>query len=297
VTLTIATTGPYGGSSIHNGHPFHGVSPKSSSSGKRNGSRIALVWLTIPLAGVLLGGIARQRRKYLVAGWCVTLLWLLMLVACGGALGGGGQPLAVTVSPPSATVVIGGQKQFTANQSVTWGVTGGNANGTIDANGLYTAPGVVPTPASVTVTATSGMAGASPGSATVTITNPAATVTVTPNSKSLYVNVLGNTWPAADTEQQFSAAVNNSSSQTVTWAVSGGDANGTIDANGLYRAPAVAPNPAAVTITATSTQAASPGSARVTLESATTLGAVDIQVTATAAGGAGHVAVVTLTVD
>jgi hypothetical protein len=71
----------------------------------------------------------------------------------------------------------------------------------------------------------------------------------------------------------------------------------TIDGNGLYRAPAVAPNPAAVTITATSTLATSPGSAKVTLEAATTLGTANIQVTATAAGGAGQVAVVTLTVD
>jgi hypothetical protein len=223
VTLTIVTTGPYRGDSLRNGRPpLPGERSKRSRLGKRNGSGIALVWLTIPLAGILLAGIARQRTKYLVAGWCVTFMWLLVLVACGGALGGGG--------------------------------------------------GGPPPPAQVTVT-------------------------VTPGSASLYEDEPGNTWPAADTEQQFSAVVNNGSSQAVTWAVTGGDANGTIDGNGLYRAPAVAPNPAAVTITATSTLATSPGSAKVTLESATTLGAVDIQVTATAAGGMGHVAVLTLTVD
>ncbi len=45
----------------------------------------------------------------------------------------------------------------------------------------------------------------------------------------------------------------------MTWAVTGGTGSGTIDANGLYTAPATVPNPAAVTVTATSTQATYPG--------------------------------------
>ena len=65
-------------------------------------------------------------------------------------------------------------------------------------------------------------------------------------------------------QQQFSATVSNSTSQTVTWAVTGGSANGTIDQTGLYKAPASLPSPASVTITATSTAATSPGSATVT---------------------------------
>ncbi len=69
----------------------------------------------------------------------------------------------------------------------------------------------------------------------------------------------GTPGPTADTQQQFSATVNNGSSQTVTWAVTGGSANGTIDANGMYTAPATTPSPATVTITATSTLATSPG--------------------------------------
>jgi hypothetical protein len=126
---------------------------------------------------------------------------------------------------------------------------------------------------------------------------PPATVSVTPGSTSLYEDEPGNTWPSADTQQQFSATVNNGSSQTVTWAVTGGSANGTIDANGMYTAPSVKPNPATVTITATSSLANSPGSAAVTLKSATPLGTSNVQVTATAAGGSGHSATVALTVD
>jgi len=46
----------------------------------------------------------------------------------------------------------------------------------------------------------------------------------------------------------ITAVVNNSTNQSVTWAVTGGAANGSIDSNGLYTAPALVPNPAAVTV-------------------------------------------------
>ncbi len=127
---------------------------------------------------------------------------------------------------------------------------------------------------------------------------PQATVTVSPRSSSIYADEPGNTWPAAETQQQFSAVVNNGNSQTVTWAVSGGAANGTIDANGLYQSPAVAPNPASVTITATSAEATSPGPATVNVQAATAVGTYpNVQISATAAGGAAHTDIVTLVVD
>src|SRR5437588_10287583 len=69
--------------------------------------------------------------------------------------------VSVTISPTAATVAAGGTQPFTAmvqntsNTAVTWqvnGMTGGNATvGTISSSGLYTAPGVVPNPATVTV--------------------------------------------------------------------------------------------------------------------------------------------------
>ncbi len=49
----------------------------------------------------------------------------------------------------------------------------------------------------------------------------------------------------------FSAMVNNSSNQAVTWAVLGGAANGAINSSGTYTAPAIVPNPPTVTVTAT----------------------------------------------
>ncbi len=126
---------------------------------------------------------------------------------------------------------------------------------------------------------------------------PIVSVTVSPGTVNLYNDEPGNTWDASATQKQFSATVNNGDSQTVTWSVTGGNVNGTIDANGLYSAPAAVPNPATVTVTATSAQAGSPGSASVKIQAATPVGTSQVSVTATAAGGPAHSATVGLTVD
>lgn len=127
---------------------------------------------------------------------------------------------------------------------------------------------------------------------------PEVTVTVSPRSANVYADEAGNTWLASATQVQFSAVVNNGSSQSVTWAVTGGSANGTIDGNGLYSSPAVTPNPASVTVAATSAEATSPGTASVTIETATAVGTYsNVQISATAAGGVAHTDAVTLTVD
>jgi hypothetical protein len=126
---------------------------------------------------------------------------------------------------------------------------------------------------------------------------PPATVTVSPGSATLFADEAGNSWPAGVTQRQFTATVNNSTNEDVTWAVTGGSANGTVDGTGLYTAPAVVPNPAAVTVTATSAVATSPGSARVTVEAPTGLGTWQITVTAATVGGPTHGDVVTLIVQ
>jgi len=108
---------------------------------------------------------------------CVGLL--CTFISCGGVAGGGGStPPPVVVTPGLATLfanVAGNswpagvtQQKFLANQSVTWAVTGGSANGTVDGGGLYTAPAVVPNPATVTVTATA-VGGAAHGDAVTLI--------------------------------------------------------------------------------------------------------------------------------
>jgi hypothetical protein len=125
---------------------------------------------------------------------------------------------------------------------------------------------------------------------------PNVTVTVNPGLATLFAAETGNSWPAGINQQQFSATVNASTNQAVTWTVIGGSTNGTVDTTGLYTAPATVPSPATVTVTATSPLAAVPGSTYVTVDPATALGASQITVTATGVGGAAHGDVVTLTV-
>ncbi|MFQ5656702.1 MAG: IPT/TIG domain-containing protein [Candidatus Methylomirabilales bacterium] len=65
----------------------------------------------------------------------------------------------VIITPPIATVFVGGSVQFTANTAVNWQVNnlpGGNATiGTISPGGLYQAPTTLPDPPELTVTAVS----------------------------------------------------------------------------------------------------------------------------------------------
>ena len=89
--------------------------------------------------------------------------------------------VAVVVAPATAMVRTGNQQAFTAkvtgalNLSVTWtvnGVAAGNSTiGTLAANGTYNAPLTLPTPNTVTVTATSVEDPTRSGSATVTLEN------------------------------------------------------------------------------------------------------------------------------
>jgi len=124
---------------------------------------------------------------------------------------------------------------------------------------------------------------------------PAIAVTVSPSTvNTLYPNLTG----APAQTQQFSATVSNTNNQTVTWAVTGGSANGTIDPNsGLYTAPSSLPNPnSAITITATSAATTTPGTATVNLKTPTAPGAFPITVTVTE-GAIQHTTTFTLTVN
>lgn len=105
------------------------------------------------------------------------------------------------------------------------------------------------------------------GGGSSTTPPPPASVTVSPSTGTakLYADEAGNIWLPGATQQQFSATVSNSTSQAVTWGVSGSGSNGTISSTGLYTAPATVPNPATVTVTATSSAATSPGTSTVTI--------------------------------
>lgn len=121
----------------------------------------------------------------------------LLLAGCGGGSSGGsgGSPAptitSVVVSCSTGTVPINQTDQCNVtvqgtgnfNSSVNWsvsGVAGGNSTvGTINSAGLYAAPGTVPTPFTITVTATSVANSAVSGSASLVIAGTIASVTQT----------------------------------------------------------------------------------------------------------------------
>lgn len=182
----------------------------------------------------------------------------LAIAGCGGKSSGGGSssPPAsgvVSVYPQAASVPTDShaQVQFSAflasqpNATFTWSVTGGAGNGTVDATtGLYTPPSAVPSPATVTITATDTAATNEKGTATITLV-AAQGVIVSPAALAV----------PAGTTANFSATVGGSA-VTPTWEVNGiaggNAAVGTITAAGIYTAPLTPPAGASVTITAAS---------------------------------------------
>ncbi len=161
----------------------------------------------------------------------------------------------VVVTPTSATVQIGTATRFwptvtLPTKTLTWkinGVIGGSPTvGTIDADGLYTAPLTVPTPATVTILATS----TSDPSQSATVT---ATIVTTP-PVAIYGPLPSTSIIQVGTTQQLIAPVENTIDTSVTWLVNGivGGNNtvGTISPAGLFLAPGRMPNPSTVTVTA-----------------------------------------------
>jgi hypothetical protein len=208
-TLTITTTGP---------NPNGGVRKQQRHADNR------MPWLpmTLPLAGVVMVGIAgRKRSRYsMVASLFVSLALLGLLLACGG---GSSTPPAITVSvSPSGSTLFPNDSadswppqtaSFTAtvtnstNTSVAWSLSSSvscTANpspcGSIDSTGAYTAPTIATgLPSSVTVTATSQADMTKTGHATITLTPTTvpgqyslsiqATESTTINSKGITLNV------------------------------------------------------------------------------------------------------------
>jgi hypothetical protein len=107
-----------------------------------------------------------------------------------------GQQVSVSIAPTMASVPVGATQQFTAtvsgtsNTAVTWAVDGvpsGNASvGTVDANGLYTAP---QTTGHHTVTATSVADTSKSASATVTVTSGSGGGSCTPSGPNNTVTI------------------------------------------------------------------------------------------------------------
>jgi len=171
--MTITTTGPNQGTGSQLRHRADNRSP----------------WLplALPLAGIVMVGLAGRRisKHSAIAGLCVSLALLGLLLACGGG-SSSPPPVIVTVNQGSPSSLFPNNTgwpsqtaQFTAtvenatSQAVSWLVTTPNG-GTIDATtGVYTAPNVAPgLPTGVTITATSVSNPTQSGSAQETLEVP-----------------------------------------------------------------------------------------------------------------------------
>ncbi len=205
---------------------------------------------------------ARRKPTLTQSGWCAALLFVASLPGCGGLVGSGPpQPppanVTISVTPASAPVPLGESQPFAAavegaqNTAVTWsvnGIPGGNPSvGSIDANGVYTAPGILPAPASVSVSAASAVNSSKISIALVSLTGDIS-ISLSPGSAAVE---LGAT-------RAFAAAVNSDfrPNRGVAWSVTGigcaGIACGMVDASGNYTAPQILPTPPAVSLTAAS---------------------------------------------
>jgi len=179
-------------------------------------------------------------------------------IASGVAAG-----VAVSLSQPTAIVVVSGTSNFTAtvtgdsaNKGVTWTLIGAGCSaatcGTLSAASsasgtaiTYTAPGAVPSPATVTLTATSVADTTKSASATITIAaaGSASGVTVSPKAGGL---VVGQAITIT------AAVANDTSGAGVTWTSS----TGTITPVTATTATFTAPNSAGSNITVTATSKA-----------------------------------------
>jgi hypothetical protein len=175
-------------------------------------------------------------------------------------------PVTISITQQPASLTVAGGQQLspfeatvtnTSNTTVNWTVTGtgctGTGCGTITAStpnsttpAAYTAPNVLPSPPTVTITAASAADPTKTASLDVSLTFG---VVVTPNT--VDVPVLQ--------QQPFTAQVLGSANQAVNWSLSGANCGflptiftcGTIDGSGTYTAPLFVPSPATVAVTAT----------------------------------------------
>lgn len=172
----------------------------------------------------------RTLRVFLTAS-----LVLSFLAACGGSDGDDSPPppppaeITIALATATPTIQVNQTAQFTAtvtgtsNTQVTYSVDGGAANGSISAAGVYTAPG---TAGVFTVRATSAADPSKSATATITVAAPPATsITITPAAATIATG----------------GSVALSSSVAATFAVTGGNANGTVTATGPGNASYTAP--------------------------------------------------------
>ncbi len=219
--------------------PIHGTRQFTAVAKDASGNVLpaTITW------SVINGGGSMDASGLFTAGTSVGTFTDTVRASSGGISGDAtvtvtpGALASIVVSPATATLIIGGTRQFIATgrdsagntvpANVTWSVV--NGGGTIDAGGLFTA-GPTPGTFSNTIRATSGSI---TGHASVTVeTGALASLTLSPNQVTL----------APGATQQFTATGKDASGNTVpasvTWSVVAG--GGSISPAGLFTAGTIA---------------------------------------------------------
>ncbi len=170
--------------------------------------------------------------------------------------------IAITIVPPLASVELGSTQPLAANITssgnpnliVTWSLNGpgcaGPSCGAIDSSGNYTAPSLLPSSPSVTLTARSVADPSKSAAAAITVTSR------------FTFGISGPATVNAGATGNYLATLipfpNSNPSATISWSLSGpgcaGAACGSVSssgANAVYQAPVIAPTPNTVTLLAT----------------------------------------------
>ncbi|MGB9404207.1 MAG: hypothetical protein WCA98_11755, partial [Candidatus Acidiferrales bacterium] len=154
-----------------------------------------------------------------------SLQWIMQMATFIAAGAAGPPPVVVSVSPTTVSVGTGLPQNFaatiqnTSNTNVTWSLSGagcaGSTCGTLNsttANPVtYTAPASIPSPATVTIKATSAADNTKSATATITVETPVVAVSITPRQMGL---VIGQT-------QTYTATITGTLNTAVTWYVDG----------------------------------------------------------------------------
>jgi hypothetical protein len=198
-----------------------------------------------------LGDAKPERNMRLVS--CLVALAVVAAPGCGG--GGNSnvnavqQPLpqvSVKVFPSKATTPVGTVQPFTAvvygaSSAVKWTASAG----TIDESGNYKAPLTVPAGGTAKVTATTITSPAVSGSAMVTVTTQAVTLSITPSTATVKAGFF----------QTYAAVVGGTTNVNATWSVTDFPGDLTFPgfiAGGIYSAPAPVLTPDSFLISAVS---------------------------------------------
>lgn len=179
--------------------------------------------------------------------------------------------LSVAVLPPAASVELGATQPFHAaitsaghpDASVRWSLTGATCSascGTVDLNGNYTAPAILPSPSSTTLTAQSIADPSKQASAPITLTSSftlqvTAPQTVPAGGTAMIVATM-TPIPGSNPSTVLSWSLSgpgcsSTACGTLTVVTTQGAGGATTQDTATYTAPATAPNPDTVTVTVT----------------------------------------------